>query len=172
MAGGANGCRAVLMVHAGAGLDAGALGGKAFARHAGTTPLCRHPRCSRGETNRRYPPPTCLAPAPNSKQQGSSCTLRPPAGWACTGQDPANFLLGEPLSQNSAYAGWFAWHEILGQLAYRISRWPFSDPENRACACRERRARLGEIGCRTARRLRPGCNRTPSSRPVTRSTSA
>lgn len=47
-----------------------------------------------------------------------------PTGWLGVYADkvPANFLLGELPSQNSAYAGWFAWHETLGQLAYRISR--------------------------------------------------
>ena len=47
-----------------------------------------------------------------------------PTGWLgdYSNKTPANFLLGELPSQNSAYAGWFAWHEMLGQLAYRMSR--------------------------------------------------
>ena len=42
--------------------------------------------------------------------------------FALLGLQQLYFLLGELPSQNSAYAGWFAWHETLGQLAYRISR--------------------------------------------------
>ena len=47
-----------------------------------------------------------------------------PTGWLgnYTDRPPANFLLGALPSQNSAYAGWLAWHETLGQLAYHISR--------------------------------------------------
>lgn len=47
-----------------------------------------------------------------------------PTGWlgggdAETGADQA---LVELPSQNTAYAGWFALHELLGQIAYRLSR--------------------------------------------------
>ena len=47
-----------------------------------------------------------------------------PTGWLgnYTDKPPASFMLGELPSQNSAYAGWFALHETLGQLAYRVSR--------------------------------------------------
>ncbi|ENO89698.1 YdcF family protein [Thauera linaloolentis] len=47
-----------------------------------------------------------------------------PTGWLGDYDERAHdvFLLGGLPSQNSAYAGWFAVHEALGRLAYRLSR--------------------------------------------------
>jgi len=47
-----------------------------------------------------------------------------PTAWLGNWDEDARtgFLLGELPNPNSAYAGWFALHEALGQLAYRLSR--------------------------------------------------
>ena len=46
-----------------------------------------------------------------------------PTAWLGNGdRAPSDEVLPLLPSQNTAYAGWFALHELLGQLAYRWSR--------------------------------------------------
>lgn len=48
-----------------------------------------------------------------------------PTAWLgdYTGKKGANAFIGELPSQNSAYVGWYALHEIIGRLTYGLSRW-------------------------------------------------
>lgn len=57
--------------------------------------------------------------------EAAGLTVTPaPTGWLANHGDADGraFLPGELPNANSAYAGWFALHEAIGRLAYRLSR--------------------------------------------------
>ncbi|WP_418648072.1 YdcF family protein [Thauera butanivorans] len=64
-------------------------------------------------------------PRAQAEFEAAGLTVQPaPTGWLGNHNEPAaeNSWLAELPNPHSTYAGWFALHEALGRLAYRLSR--------------------------------------------------